>query len=98
MILAWQLGSMTGMNETAFWVGNNELTGTLPTQLGEWTALKTFFWVEENELSGSVPSELGRWTEFQSGIQMYNNSFCDEVTPRLNSQAMCTTELVLPRC
>jgi hypothetical protein len=40
---------------------DNDLTGTLPTTLGLWTALETFV-APENRLSGKLPTQLQSWT------------------------------------
>ena len=43
-------------------LSENELSGSIPSELGEFTELKELH-LEENELSGSIPPELGKLTE-----------------------------------
>ena len=40
---------------------SNNLTGTIPTELGQLSSL-TQLWLSENQLSGSIPAELGNLT------------------------------------
>ena len=40
---------------------HNNLTGSLPKEIGNWTQVKTFN-LENNNLTGSLPREIGNWT------------------------------------
>lgn len=44
-----------------FLVSHNTFTGTIPSRIGELTAL-TRFWVGSNKLSGSIPKQLANLT------------------------------------
>ena len=46
---------------------NDELTGTIPTELGLMTDV-TFMEIDDNEFSGTIPTELGRITEVSDGL------------------------------
>jgi len=50
---------MTNLEE--FWAYNNDLTGTIPEQLGSLTHL-TVLALDENKLSGYIPTELEQFS------------------------------------
>ena len=60
-------GCVTGLN-----LLNNNLTGTLPTELGDLTSIVTFN-VSQNNLTGNLPAELGSWTLLQDFFAGDNN-------------------------
>ena len=45
-------------------LGSNNLSGTLPQQIGAWVDLKSFA-VDGNLLQGPVPASVGRWTKIR---------------------------------
>ena len=44
----------------SFDLGNNKLSGTIPTQLAQLTKFLGFFNLAYNTLTGRIPSELGQ--------------------------------------
>ena len=50
---------MTGL--ASLWLRNNQLSGPIPSELGQLTALEVMY-LGDNELSGPIPSELGQLT------------------------------------
>ena len=47
-------------------LGRNEITGTMPSEIGYMTKLVRgggYGLVRENELTGSLPTELGNWDQ-----------------------------------
>jgi Leucine-rich repeat (LRR) protein len=60
-------------------VQNNDLTGTVPTELGKLSAL-TRLTVEENQLSGSMPSEVCALGE-SNVLDLYVDADCAKDPP-----------------
>ena len=64
-----------GINQS-FIAGNfklkNNLVGSLPLTIGQWTELKKFS-VTFNRLTGTLPSSIVQWTKLES-ISIFNNS------------------------
>ena len=58
-------------------LGKNQLTGTIPTQLGDLDNL-TFLGLSSNQLTGSIPPELGNLTNLE-GLYLNNNQLTGEL-------------------
>jgi hypothetical protein len=57
----------------------NQLTGSIPSQLGQLTLMHSYLFASFNKLTGSLPSQLGRLTGFSRGFQLNDNALCGEV-------------------
>ena len=53
---------------------SNDVTGTIPTQVGQMSKMNTGFQLDTNKLSSSIPSELGRVTGLRE-VWLQVNSF-----------------------
>ena len=53
-------------------LGNNFLSGTIPTEIGRFDHLK-FLSIQGNQISGIIPSEIGRIQSFQAVYLSGNN-------------------------
>ena len=87
---------------------NNQLTGSLPTELGKLTNLKHLL-LKSNELSGKFPSELNRLSHLQVMIVDKNDfvgsaePICslpkvEAATARRYFVSDCKSEVVCPCC
>ena len=52
---------------------NNQLTGTIPTQLGKLTKMTDDFGLSSNKLRGTIPTELGMLTKLCNDFQLQGN-------------------------
>ena len=60
---------------------DNQLTGTIPTQLGQLTELQ-YLNLNNNELSGTIPTELRRLTKL-TGLDLGNNRLTGTIPTQL---------------
>ena len=51
--------------------GSNELSGPLPTELGNIDKLSSNFQVYANDLSSTIPSQLGQLVDMRSYFYLY---------------------------
>jgi Leucine-rich repeat (LRR) protein/PKD repeat protein len=65
----------------AFW--NNNLTGSIPAELGNLTALQ-FLNLPISQLTGSIPTELGNLTALQ-GLNLSHNQLTGSIPPELGN-------------
>ena len=65
------------------WLGHNELSGEIPTELGNLTNLE---WLDlsKNELSGEIPAELGNLTSLTL-LFLHENELSGEIPTELGS-------------
>ena len=61
---------------------NKQLTGTLPTALGNLTGLK-WLYLGRNQLTGNIPSELGNLSNLE-WLYLNNNQLTGPIPPELN--------------
>ena len=79
---------------------DNQLTGTIPPELGQLTSLVGFE-LHNNQLTGGVPSELGNLTAMRS-LQLQNNRGMAGPLPlsltgvSLTSLSLDSTQLCVP--
>ena len=82
------VNTWNGVTVTGGQVGNldlsgNQLTGTIPTELGNLTALLRLF-LNSNSLSGSIPTELGNLTNL-TVLYLYNNQLTGTIPTELGN-------------
>ena len=73
-------GRVTGLILT-----NNQLTGTIPPELGGLTNLQ-LLWLQDNQLTGTIPAELGDLTSLQE-LLLFNNQLTGTIPPELGDLA-----------
>jgi hypothetical protein len=54
---------------------DNNLSGTLPTEIGLLTGINSEFKLHTNSLRGSLPSEIGLLTAMTTALYLHRNSF-----------------------
>ena len=74
---SWYGVACTSGRVTQLALGNNNLNGTLPTQLGNLTSL-TALNLASNRLSGTIPTELGNLTSLSS-LYFQENALSGEI-------------------
>ncbi|KAI8822813.1 hypothetical protein BJ741DRAFT_86809 [Chytriomyces cf. hyalinus JEL632] len=78
MAAAFLLQSATALGTDLF---NNQLTGTIPTELGQLTSL-TQLYLSSNQLTGSIPTELGRLTSLNT-LSLSSNQLTGSIPTEL---------------
>ena len=78
--------SMTG----GFYLQVNSLSGSIPSQLAAWTALRAGLYTSHNHLAGPAPSELGALTALTYGFYLNSNSLSGTIP----SQFGCMTKML----
>jgi len=68
----------------------NELTGSIPSELGNLTNL-WYLYLSNNKLTGSIPTELGNLTKLME-LNLHNNQLCGEIPVELKNLS------TLPQC
>lgn len=74
------------------WVQDNVLTGTLPSSLGQITALE-FLVVKHNQFDGTLPRELGNLTRMIT-MTVSMNAFTGTLPAKLSRMTACQELLV----
>ena len=69
--------------------------GTVPTELGDLTAMSTYFRLDGNSLSGTIPSELGRLSLMTSVFYLWGNRFTGELPSELGSLTGLTSNFAV---
>lgn len=59
------------------WVDNNDLTGSIPTEIGDHTKLKSLS-MSDNALTGAIPSEIGLLLDMEQ-MWLLGNFFAGEI-------------------
>ena len=69
------------------WLGlyDNQLSGSIPTQLGDLTNLESLS-LQDNQLTGPIPEELGKLTELD-WLSLNHNDLSGEIPPALGNLA-----------
>ena len=67
------------VTELLLW--GNQLTGSIPAELGDLTNLETL-WLEENRLTGSIPAELGDLTNLET-LVLWENQLTGSIPAEL---------------
>ncbi len=76
---------VTNGRVTELALASNQLTGTIPTQLGDLTSL-TRLWLWANQLTGSIPTELGNLSSL-TDLNLANNQLTGTIPAELGSLA-----------
>ena len=84
----WASVGVTGNRVTSLAFDNNQLTGSIPPELGNLTNL-TYLWFSSNNLTGSIPAELSRLTNLTQLVLSYNQLTCS-IPSELESLANLT--------
>jgi Leucine-rich repeat (LRR) protein len=71
------------------YLGTNQLTGNIPTELGIMSKLRMLF-LEYNQLSGNIPAELGNLSNL-AGLNLKGNPQLDKTTIPVEVQQLCDT-------
>ena len=74
-----------------FFVSSNQLTGSLPTELGLMTGIRRYFRANENSLSATLPSELGQLVLLSSWLDLRSNRFCDSIPSEVAALSTSST-------
>ena len=70
-------------NTTELDLGYNQLTGSIPPEIGNLTNL-TYLNLGPNQLTGSIPPEIGNLTNLE-GLRLNNNQFTGEIPPEIRN-------------
>ena len=70
-------------NTTELDLGYNQLTGSIPPEIGNLTNL-TYLNLGPNQLTGTIPSEIGNLTNLE-GLRLNNNQFTGEIPPEIRN-------------
>ena len=70
-------------NTTVLNLGGNELTGSIPSEIGNLTNL-TYLNLTTNQLTGSIPSEIGNLTNLTS-LNLSNNQLIGSILPEIGN-------------
>ncbi len=73
----------SGEHITAIWFRANQLSGTLPSEIGNLTHLDTLY-LRENQLSGTIPSEIGNLTQL-SMLYLRGNELSGAIPPEIGN-------------
>ena len=57
--------------------------GLWPTELGKFTALRSYIYLDGNKLSGTIPTDLARLTKLGGGIYLQQNKLSGSVPTEL---------------
>ena len=64
-------------NTTELFLNNNQLTGSIPPEIGNLTNL-TSLYLYDNQLTGSIPSEIGNLTKL-TGLYLFYNQITGSI-------------------
>ena len=70
-------------NTTYLNLFNNQLTGSIPSEIGNLTNL-TFLYLTNTQLTGSIPSEIGNLTNMEY-LYLYNNQLTGSIPPEIGN-------------
>jgi len=77
-ISTWHGVTVKGNKVTELELGDNNLTGTLPPEIGDLTGLQYLSFYYGNSINGNLPPEIGNLTELRL-ISIENNNFTGEI-------------------
>jgi len=80
----WFGVSLTGCQVTGIFLSNNNLNGSLPTELGDLTGLISLSITLNPNLSGSIPGSLGNLLQL-TNLQLWNNNMTGPIPSTLGN-------------
>jgi Leucine-rich repeat (LRR) protein len=80
---SWERVTCSGGHVSRINLGNNRLTGTIPTELGNLSKL-TYLNLSYNSLTGPIPTELGNLSELRY-LFLDDNQLCGEIPIELKN-------------
>ena len=89
---SWKGVSFEGGRVTKLWLQHNQLSGSIPKELGQLSAL-TELELHDNQLSGSIPKELGQLSALTE-LWLHRNQLSGSI-PKELGQLSALTELQL---
>jgi uncharacterized repeat protein (TIGR01451 family) len=81
--LGWTGVSCTNGHVISLSLSYNPLSGPIPPEIGNLTALEQL-WLDTNQLTGSIPPEIGSLTEL-SDIRLFSNQLSGTIPPQIGS-------------
>ena len=85
----WHGVTVTNERVTGLLLSNNELSGTIPTQLGNLSNLRTLQ-LSNNQLTGTIPTELGNLANL-TRLDLYRNQLTGSIPTQLGNLANLTS-------
>ncbi len=82
-ISTWHGITVSGGHITQVIISNNNLTGTIPPEFGNLSALRVL-WLFTNQLTGEIPPELGNLTSLVQ-LSLFRNQLTGEIPPELGN-------------
>ncbi|MBC6422793.1 MAG: putative Ig domain-containing protein, partial [Hormoscilla sp. SP12CHS1] len=79
----WHGVTVVGLRVTEIELNDNDLSGTLPSELGDLSNLFELY-LNDNDLSGTLPSELGDLSNLQY-LYLYDNSLSGTIPNSINA-------------
>ena len=79
------------INLTQLILGSNQLTGSIPPEIGNLTNLEVL-WLSDNQLTGSIPPEIGNLTNL-IGLRLNDNQLTGIIPDEICNQGDSSPEL-----
>ncbi len=83
IVNGWHGVTVTNNRVTMLNLDSNQLTGSIPTELGNLSNLE-FLWLNINQLTGSIPTELGNLSNLES-LWLYSNQLTGSIPTELGN-------------
>ncbi|QRM89633.1 T9SS type A sorting domain-containing protein [Lacinutrix sp. WUR7] len=81
----WHGVTLTNNRVTSISLGSNNLTGVLPTEIGDFSELQTLL-LWSNEITGNIPSEIGNLSNLIE-LDLAPNTFSGSIPPEIGNLA-----------
>jgi hypothetical protein len=83
MLTALESGSGDGWSASEGLLQWNLLTGTIPSQLGQFSRMRTVFSLGGNKITGTLPTQLGQLTQLINGLNVYGNYLSEYIATEI---------------